>query len=226
MLLPAPRGCPGEGNSGILEPRRRAPVHRRMADDPKSVGDILDRLNELAEEKDAVSLGRTIEAFGNRSYAPFLIILPLIDISPVGSIPGLPTLLALVIVLTAVQLLFGRTHMWLPGFLANRSLSSAKVKKAVEKVRPVGKWMDKWFHGRLPALTQGPMIRVAATAIIVLTLAVPPLELLPLATTAPMAAIAAFGMALLVRDGLLMIVAFVAAAGALAAAAGLWASRG
>ena len=197
-----------------------------MADDPKSVGDILDRLNELAEEKDAISLGQTIEAFGNRSYAPFLIVLPLIDISPVGSIPGLPTLLALIIVLTAVQLLFGRTHMWLPRFLGNRSLSSGKVNKAVEKVRPVGKWMDKWFHGRLPALTQGPMIRVAAAAIIVLTLAVPPLELLPLATTAPMAAIAAFGMALLVRDGLLMIVAFVAAAGALAAAAGLWASRG
>lgn len=197
-----------------------------MADDPHSVGDILDRLCELAEDKDAVSLGQTIEAFGSRSYAPFLIVLPLIDISPVGSIPGLPTLLALVIVLTAGQLLFGREHMWLPGFLSRRSLSSDKVKKGVEKVRPVGRWMDRWFHGRLPALTKGPMERVAAAAIIVLTLAVPPLELLPLATTAPMVAIAAFGMALLVKDGLLMIVAFAAAAGALAAAIGLWTSRG
>ncbi|MDF2493860.1 exopolysaccharide biosynthesis protein [Sphingomonas sp.] len=197
-----------------------------MADEPHSVGDILDRLDELANDKDEVSLGQTIEAFGNRSYAPFLVILPLIDISPVGSIPGLPTLLALVIVLTAGQLLFGRKHMWLPGFLANRSLKSEKVTKAVKKLRPVGERMDKWFHGRLPALTQGPMVRVAAAAIIVLTLAVPPLELLPMATTAPMAAIAAFGMALLVRDGLLMIIAFVAAAGAIAAAIGLWGSRG
>ncbi|KKI18785.1 exopolysaccharide biosynthesis protein [Sphingomonas sp. Ag1] len=196
-----------------------------MADEPHSVGDILDRLDELADEKDEVSLGQTIEAFGSRSYAPFLVILPLIDISPVGSIPGLPTLLALVIVLTAGQLLFGRTHMWLPGFLANRSLKSEKVAKAVKKLRPVAKRMDKWFHGRLPALTQGPMVRVAAAAIIVLTLSVPPLELLPMATTAPMAAIAAFGMALLVKDGLLMIVAFVAAAGAIAAAVGLWGSR-
>lgn len=196
-----------------------------MADEPHSVGDILDRLDELANEKDEVSLGQTIEAFGNRSYAPFLVILPLIDISPVGSIPGLPTLLALVIVLTAGQLLFGRKHMWLPGFLANRSLKSEKVAKAVKNLRPVAKRMDKWFHGRLPALTQGPMVRVAAAAIIVLTLAVPPLELLPMATTAPMAAIAAFGMALLVKDGLLMIVAFVAAAGAIAAAVGLWGSR-
>jgi len=196
-----------------------------MADEPHSVGDILDRLDELANEKDEVSLGQTIEAFGSRSYAPFLVILPLIDISPVGSIPGLPTLLALVIVLTAGQLLFGRTHMWLPGFLANRSLKSEKVAKAVKKLRPVAKRMDKWFHGRLPALTQGPMVRVAAAAIIMLTLSVPPLELLPMATTAPMAAIAAFGMALLVKDGLLMIVAFVAAAGAIAAAVGLWGSR-
>lgn len=114
-----------------------------MADEPHSVGDILDRLDELAGEKDEVSLGQTIEAFGNRSYAPFLVIIPLIDISPIGSIPGLPTLLALVIVLTAVQMLFGRKHLWLPGFLANRSLSSEKVKKAVKKVRPVGERMDK-----------------------------------------------------------------------------------
>jgi hypothetical protein len=35
----------------------------------------------------------------------------------------------------------------------------------------------------------------------------PPLELLPFASTAPMAAIATFGLALLVRDGVLMLVA-------------------
>jgi hypothetical protein len=200
-------------------------VQQRMADEPHSVGDILDRLDDLAGEKDQVSLGQTIEAFGHRSYAPFLVVIPLIDISPIGSIPGLPTLLALVIVLTAVQMLFGRKHLWLPGFLANRSVSSEKVKKAVTKVRPVGKWMDRWFHGRLPALTKGPMVRVAAVAILVLTLAVPPLELLPLATTAPMAAIAAFGLALLVKDGLLMIVAFAAAGAALTVAAGVLSSR-
>lgn len=205
---------------------RAAPFKRAMADEPHSVGDILDRLNDLADEKDEVSLGQTIEAFGNRSYAPFLVILPLMEISPIGSIPGLPTLLALVIMLTAAQLLFGRKHMWLPGFLANRSLKSDKVKKAVKKVRPIGERMDKWFHGRLPALTKGPAVRMAAAAIIVMTLAVPPLELLPMATTAPMAAIAAFGMALLVRDGLLMIIAYAAAGAALAAAVGLWSARG
>lgn len=197
-----------------------------MADDPHSVGDILDRLDELAERQDRLTLGRTIEAFGHRSYAPFLVILPLLEISPLGAIPGLPTMLALVIALIAVQMLFGRKHLWLPGFLTNRSVTSEKAKKAIKKVRPIAERMDKWFHGRLPALTKGPMVRVAAAAIIVMTLAVPPLELLPMATTAPMAAIAAFGMALLVRDGLLMVIAFTAAAGALAVGAGLLSARG
>jgi hypothetical protein len=196
-----------------------------MADDPHSVGDILDRLDDLAAKQDKLTLGRAIEAFGHRSYAPFLVILPLLEISPLGAIIGLPTMLALVIALIAVQMLFGRKHLWLPGFLANRSVTSAKAKKAIKKVRPIAERMDKWFHGRLPALTKGPMVRVAAAAIIVMTLAVPPLELLPMATTAPMAAIAAFGMALLVKDGLLMMIAFTAAAGALAVGAGLLSSR-
>ena len=197
-----------------------------MADDPHSVGDILDRLHALGEEHGQVSLGQAVEAFGTRSYAPFLIVLPLMEISPLGAVPGIPTAIAVVIALVAAQLLLGRRHLWLPAFFANRSVGAGKLITAVDKVRPVGKWMDRWFHGRLPALTKGPMVRVAAAAIVVMTLAVPPLELLPLATTSPMAAIAAFGMALLVKDGLLMIVAFIAAGGALAAAAGLLGSRG
>jgi hypothetical protein len=61
--------------------------------------------------------------------------------------------------------------------------------------------------------------------VILLACAVPPLELLPLATTAPMLAIAAFGLAITVRDGALMIAAMVLAATAIAVGAGLWSGR-
>ncbi len=172
------------------------------ANGPKGVTDILDRLDELASSGDNVSLGGVVEALGRRSYGPFLIILPLIDISPIGAVPGLPTAMAALIILIAGQLLFGRKHLWLPGFVERRSISSAKVAKAARKMRPVAQRMDRWFHGRLPILTNGRFVRAAAGAIILLALTVPPLELVPLATTAPMAAIAAFGLALVVRDGL------------------------
>lgn len=62
---------------------------------------------------------------------------------------------------------------------------------------------------------------MAAGLCILLALTVPPLELLPFATTAPMAAIAAFGLALLVRDGLLMVIATLLAGAAVVLGAGL-----
>lgn len=195
--------------------------------DPHSVGEVLDRLQQLGEQagEDKARLGDMLEALGQRAYGPFFIIFPMIDISPVGGIPGLPTAMAAVMILLAVQLVFGREHMWLPGFLANRGLKGEKLVKVADKTRPIAKRMDNWFHGRLPALTKGPMVKVAGVAVILLCLTVPPLELLPFASTAPMAAIMAFGIALLVRDGVLMMVACALSVGAVALGAGLFASR-
>ncbi|WP_235513451.1 MULTISPECIES: exopolysaccharide biosynthesis protein [unclassified Sphingomonas] len=207
-------------------------VGKCMADndksgDPHSVSEVLDRLRELGGQAgdDKAKLGDALEALGQRAYGPFFIIFPLIDISPVGGIPGLPTAMAVVMILLAAQLVLGRKHLWLPGFLANRGLKGAKLVKVADKTRPIARRMDQWFHGRLPALTKGPMVKVAGVAVILLCLTVPPLELLPFASTAPMAAIMAFGIALLVRDGLLMIVACALSVGAVALGAGLFASK-
>lgn len=197
-----------------------------MADDPTSVGDVLDRLEALAREGDRVSLGHVVESLGNRSHGPLLLIPALIDISPVGGIPGLPTLLGAIIVLTAAQLLLGRKHLWLPGLMARRSLSAEKTCKTTAKLRGLARFLDRWFHGRLPKFTKGPFVRAAAALCILLALTVPPLEVLPFATTAPMAAIAAFGLALIVRDGLLMLIAMGLATVAVALGIGLLASGG
>lgn len=188
---------------------------------PESVGDILDRIEKLAHDNDRVAIGDVVAAMGSRGFGPFLIVVPLIDISPVGSIPGLPTAMALVVMLVAIQLALGRRHMWLPGVVRRRAIASDKAAKAVARTRGVARFMDRWFHGRLPALTSPPMIRIAAVAVMALACAVPPLELLPLATTAPMLAIAAFGLAITVRDGALMIAATLLAAGAVAIGIGL-----
>ncbi len=197
-----------------------------MADDPHSIGDILDGLDRLAGEQDRVSLGDAVEAFGNRSYGPFLLVPALIEMSPIGGIPGLPTVLAAIIALFAVQIVLGRDHLWLPGFLARRSARADTVRKATQTLRGAAHHADRLFHGRLPALTRGPFVRVAGVCCIVLAATVPPLELLPFASTAPMAAIAAFGLALLVRDGALMIAAIVMAGVAVAVGVGLMGSKG
>lgn len=199
-----------------------------MAEEPHSVGDVLDKLRELADESEdggGVQLGHAVEAFGSRGYGPFLVVTPLVEISPLGGVPGVPTTLAVIIFLIAIQIVLGREHLWLPGFLAKRTVSADKVRKVADKSEGIARFLDKWFHGRLPKLTQGPFVRIAGALVILLTLTVPPLEILPFATTAPMLAILAFGLALMVRDGVLMIAAFLLTGAALAAGVGLWSSR-
>ncbi|HSK38861.1 MAG TPA: exopolysaccharide biosynthesis protein, partial [Arenibaculum sp.] len=185
-----------------------------------------DRLDETAGRKDEVSIGNIVETLGNRSYGPFLIVPALLELSPIGGIPGVPTLLAAIIILFAGQMVLGRRHFWLPRLLAGRSTSADLLKKSTRKMRPLGRWLDRWFHGRLSKLTSGPFIRMAAAACIGLALTVPPLELFPFASSAPMAAIAMFGLGLLVRDGVLMIIAGLLTAATTAVGFGMLGSSG
>lgn len=189
--------------------------------DIRSACDIIKELRILAERRDKVTIGEAVQATGKRSFGPFLLLPALIEMSPIGGIPGVPTFLALLIAITAFQLLIGRDHLWLPGFIANRSRKSGDVNKAADALEGVAAWLDRWFHGRLPFFTRKPFQRVAAGIVILLCLTVPPLELLPFASTAPMAAIATFGLALLVHDGLLMLIATGLSLAAIAVGAGL-----
>lgn len=180
-----------------------------------SVCDILDLLRRTADRRDRVTIGDVLDAIGHRSYGPALLIPALIEITPIGGIPGLPSFLALFIAIVAAQLLFGKHHLWVPGLIERRAVSAGKLHAAADKLNPAARRLDRWFHGRLTRFVRQPWPRVAAGIVILLCLTVPPLELVPFASTAPMLAIAAFGLALLVRDGLLMLAAIGISAAAL-----------
>lgn len=199
---------------------------RSSGEEVHSVCDILDRLRETADRHDKVSVGDVLDAIGDRSYGPALLIPALIEITPIGGIPGVPTFLAIIIALTAGQLLFGKEHLWLPGFIQKRSVSAEKLHKAADKLNGIARKLDQWFHGRMPRFVSQPWPRVAAATIILLCFTVVPLEFVPFASTAPMLTIAAFGLALLVRDGMLMLVALGLSLASLALGAGLIGSAG
>jgi len=182
-----------------------------MASNSRPVEHILDDLRDAGEDNDDVSIGMVVSAIGDRGWGPFLFVPALIALSPLSGVPGVPSFLALLIMLFAVQMVLGRDSVWLPGFLERRSVKGEKLSRAMRKMRPVGERLDRWFHGRLPALTSGTARRAAAIATLLLCLTVPPLELVPFAGALPMGAIAVFGLALLLRDGLLMIAGFVPA---------------
>ena len=176
-------------------------------DDAQGVEEVLAELDELAAANPCVRIADVLDDFGPRSFGPFILIPALIELSPVGGIPGLPSFLALMVAITAAQLFMGRDHVWMPQFIQKRAVSGRRLHRAVIKLRGVAHWLDAHSHGRLEALTEGVWIRIAAVVIIILCCTVPPLEFIPFASSAPMLAIASFGLALTVRDGLLMLIA-------------------
>ncbi len=179
-----------------------------MSKEPHSVEETVEAIEDLADKADSkVCIGDVLDEFGKRSFGPVLMIFALIEITPVGGIPGVPTFLAAMCALVAVQLLFARDHIYVPQFIQDRSVAARKLHDSAEKLEGFAEKLDGWFHGRLKQFTGPTWQKIAAALILLLCFTVPPLEFLPFASSAPMLAIAAFGLALTVRDGLLMLVA-------------------
>ncbi|AXO16937.1 exopolysaccharide biosynthesis protein [Thalassospira indica] len=172
-----------------------------------SVEDIVARIGDRAAKDNRVSVGDIVAELGQRSQGPFLLVPALIGVSPIGGIPFAPTFLAALVAVFSLQIIIGRTHLWLPDFLAEREISGDKVRTGLEKIDPVAKRMDRWFGGRFESLISGVAVRIAALMCLILSLSMPMFELVPFAAIAPMSAIAAFGLAILVSDGLLMLAA-------------------
>jgi hypothetical protein len=183
--------------------------------DANSIGDVVDGLEELAESEDEVCIGDVLDKFGSRSFAPVMLVFALLEISPIGVIPGVPSFLALCVALVAVQLLFGRDHIWVPKWISERSVGAGKMHKATEKLGGPADSLDGVARERLQVLTRGAALQVAGGIIILLCLLVPPLEVLPWASAGPMIAVSVICLAILVRDGLAMLVAYLVAAAAL-----------
>ena len=175
--------------------------------EPESVTETVEAIEEVAQGNEETSVGDVLDQLGARSFGPVLMILGLIEITPIGAIPGIPTAIAVTIALIALQMLFGKDHIWLPDLIENRTVKGKKLDDSAHKLESLAEKMDRWFHGRLEQFTGPTMRKVAAACIIVLCVTVPPLEVIPFASSAPMLAIAAFGLAITARDGLLMVLA-------------------
>lgn len=185
-------------------------MHGNDQQEPANVEDLLDRIGEAARNQDRVSLDMIIAAFGDRSFAPLLLLAGLITLAPViGDIPGVPTLMAALVLLTAAQMLLRRPHLWLPRTLLDRSVSRDKLDRALTWLRRPARFIDKLLRPRLRFFTRSAGRYAIATTCIVIAAAMPPMELVPFTANGAGLALTAFGLALIAHDGLLALFSFV-----------------
>ncbi len=168
--------------------------------------DIIDDI--VADAKDGeLTLGDVLDDLGDRSYGPLFFVLGLIIMLPIGAIPGVPIVLGAVLIILAVQFVLGLKHPWMPSRFRRLSISEKKARYTETRVRPFLGFVDRFVDARVLWIVSRPMRVFAAVSIIVLSLAMAPLEIVPFGVAVPAAAITAFGLAIVARDGLLMLIA-------------------
>lgn len=184
--------------------------------EPLNITGVLDHMDDKVQG-DKATIGNIIDAFGGRGYGPILLALSLVELLPTGAIPGVPSMLAILVVLTAGQLVLGRRSPWIPHTLRKRGFSEKKFTQAREKVRPFASKLDKVIKPRLTFFSGAFSARLAGAVCIMLACTMPPLELIPFASSLPSLAIALFGVGLSAEDGLIMLIGFVVGLGAMSA---------
>ncbi|MEM9015599.1 MAG: exopolysaccharide biosynthesis protein [Verrucomicrobiota bacterium] len=165
-------------------------------------------------ESEKITLGEIVEEFEGRGFGPLLLAPSLIAILPTGAIPGVPAICAIFILLISGQLLFGKSHPWLPSRIRKFAFSKENFERGFRKIRPWTERFDKLLRPRLEFFTGTVGTRIIAVIACGLALIMIPLELIPLACAIPGLSIACFAIGLSARDGLFTLVALLVAIGA------------
>jgi hypothetical protein len=192
-------------------------------DDAPEVKNLEGVLEEIqsAGEGEAVSIADIQERLGRRSFGPLLLVASVVLMTPLVNIPGLPTIMGVVILLTSLQMLIGRPAIWLPRPIRARSVRRDRVEKAVAFALRPARLIDRLIRPRLAFLTAPPMVYVVALCCAALGAVMPPLEFVPGTSAIPAIPVAILALGLTARDGVLIILGLAALIAALAGVAAI-----
>lgn len=177
---------------------------------------MLDRLDRLTCRDCEVSVERMLNAIGRTSFAPLILIVGLLIMSPLGHVPGMPTTAAVLVGLSAAQIVIGRCHIWLPPWLLRRQVKRKLLIRAIRFLRPLARACEFVCRSRMRWMTGNVGVRSVAGICLLICIVMPPLEMVPMANSACGAVLALFGLALTTRDGVLMSLTLLGGVGALA----------
>jgi hypothetical protein len=171
------------------------PLSQRLAQIAESSGADRIRFSELARQ------------LQSRVWGGLLVIFAAINVIPLP--PGTNTFIAIPLVLVSAQMLFGRASPWFPARIDRRGVTRAELQKLIAKMGWFEQRVERVFRPRLGELTGPAATRLIGLVCMVLSV-IAGLPILMI-HNAPAVAIVLFGLALIYRDGVLVIVAAVAA---------------
>ena len=167
------------------------------------------RLAQIVDEHgpERLSFSELAAQLHSRAWGGLLLIFAAINVLPLP--PGTSVFFAIPLLIVSAQMVVGRASPWFPARIDRRGVTKQLLRRLIDKIYWVEVRVERIFKPRLPRLTGPTAARVIGLVCFLLALiaAIP----IPLFHVAPAVAIVLFGLALIYRDGALVIVAGMAA---------------
>ncbi|MFL6765891.1 MAG: exopolysaccharide biosynthesis protein [Sphingomicrobium sp.] len=161
----------------------------------------------VTEGPERLSFSELATQLHSRSWGGLLVIFAAINVLPLP--PGTSVFFAIPLLIVSAQMVFGRASPWFPSRINRRGVTRGELQRLIDKMGWFEARVERIFRPRLARLTGPFATRLIGLVCFFLALvaAIP----VPLFHIAPAAAIVLFGLALIYRDGALVIVAGIAA---------------
>lgn len=167
-----------------------------------NLGELIDRIDKIALQKDTISIGDILQIAGQKSFGTLLFLTGIITLAPlVGDIPGVPTLMGIIVFLTSVQMLLQKENLRLPKFILKRSIDRKKLHKTLNKLKRPVIYVDRFLKPRLIVLTKGFMLYVIAVLCLFTACLMPIMEFVPFSANIAGFILTFFGLSIVTNDG-------------------------
>lgn len=161
---------------------------------------LLDLVRKFPGER--MTLQNVMDGLGERSFGFVLLLFGVL--SAIAVVPGLATITAIPLLFFGLQMLAGYRTPWLPKSILRREFAKADLLAAIERAVPAMRWVETICKPRLLFLTGrfGERVLGLLVFILAIVIALPG----PGTNFAPGVAIAFMAIAIIERDGLLVLV--------------------
>ena len=162
-------------------------------------------LRDICDDGDEqVTLGEIVHRFGPRAFGALLFVIAIPNLLPLP--PGSTTVLGMPIMILSPQLAIGVRRPWLPRWLDHKPIRREYLRRAIERVDPTLRRIERVSAPRLPWVfgPVGERLAGLACTALALVLILP----IPLGNILPSVTIGLFGLALVQKDGLLALAAW------------------
>ena len=158
---------------------------------------------------DTITLGEFLDTIGERAFGFVILILALPNFIPVPI--GVGGVMGVLVIFVGLQMLAGLEHPWLLKRLRSRGIARASVEKFVKRLTPVLRWLERICRPRFEKLTEHPGHRITGLLLVLVgvALALP----IPFTNYVFGLLLVVYAVALIERDGIALVVAWIASVG-------------